>query len=81
MISISEPEGPQVELRAEDLDARGVGHVEVALRALPGHLPVDEAQELELGVHPGQVLLHPLLVDDAPAVGQLGRLRPGAARR
>ena len=70
-------EGPQVELGAEHLDRRGVGHVEVPLRALPRHLPVDEAEELELGVHPGQVLLHPLLVDHPPTVGQLGGLGPG----
>ena len=74
---MSEPEGPQVELGPEDLDDRGVGHVEVALGGLPGHLPVDEAEELELGVHPGQVLLHPLLVDDPAPVGELGRLGPG----
>ena len=36
-------DGPQVELRAEDLDRRRVSDVELPLRRLPRHLPVDEA--------------------------------------
>ena len=44
---------------------------------LPRHLPVDEAEELELGVDAGEVLLHPFLVDDAPPIGQLRGLGPG----
>ena len=41
-----------------------------------GHLPVDEAEELEAGVHPGEVQLHPLLVDHPAAVEQVGRPGP-----
>ena len=48
----------------------------IALGRLPRHLPVHEPQHLELGVDPGQVELHPLLVDHPAAVGQLGVLRP-----
>ena len=54
------------------------GDVEHALRRRPGHLPVDEPQELELGVHLGEVDLHPLLIDDARSVGLERRLRPVA---
>ncbi len=73
-----QPEGLHVELGAEDLDGRGVGHVEVTLRRRPGHLPVDQLEELEAGVDAGQVDLDPLLVDHPPPVGQLGVLGPGA---
>ena len=41
--------------------------VEVTLRRGPRHLPVHEAEELELGVDLGQVDLHPVLVDDVSA--------------
>ena len=47
-----------------------------ALLGLPRDLAVHEAQELEPRVHPGQVELHPLLVDHAAAVGELVSLRP-----
>ena len=65
-----EPERLEVELGAEHLDRRAVADVEHALRRLPRHLPVHQPQHLELGVHPGEVELHPLLVDHPPAVGQ-----------
>ena len=38
--------------------------------AAGGDPPVDQLEELGLGVHPGQVQPHPLLVDHAPAVRQ-----------
>ena len=41
-----------------------------------GQLPVDQLEHLGLGVHPGEVELHPLGVDQPPAVGVLGVLRP-----
>src|SRR5438552_4102415 len=68
----------EVELSAEHLDRRRVGDVEALLGRVPRHLPVGEAQELEPGVDAGEVDLHPLLVDDPPAVGELGLLRPAA---
>ena len=40
------------------------------------HLPADELEVVELGPDPGEVDLHPLLVDDPPPVGQLRVLRP-----
>ncbi len=64
-------QGLQVELGPEDLDRRGVGDVEVTLGRGPGDLPVDQPQELELGVDLRQVDPHPFLVDHSPAVGEL----------
>ena len=65
-ISSSLPQPLHVELGAEHLDRRGGGRVEVvAVLGVPGHLPVHEPQHLEPGVHPGQVVLHPRLVDEA----------------
>ena len=58
-----EPERLEVELGAEHLRRRRVGRLECALGRRRRDLPVDQAQELEPGVHPGQVELHPLLVD------------------
>ncbi len=69
--------GLDVELAAEDLGGRGVGRAQ-ALVDPPGDLPVDELQELDLGVDLGQVGLHPFLVDDPPAVRELGLLGPFA---
>ncbi len=71
--------GFHVELGAVHLDRRSVGRIQrlAALRE-PRNPPVRELQELELGVHAGEVYLHPFLVDDAPAVGQLRLLRPTA---
>src|SRR5438552_2191125 len=71
-----QPERLEVELGAENLGRRRVGDVEPALRGRPRHLPVDELEELELGVDPRQVELDPLLVDHPPSVGELGLLRP-----
>src|SRR5262245_23724024 len=73
-----QPERLEVELGAEHLDRRRVGHVEPLLRRVPRHLPVGEAQELEAGVDARQMHLHPLLVDDASAVGELRVLGPPA---
>ena len=41
---------------------------------LPGHLPVHQAEKLEFGGDFGQVALHPRLVDQRRAVGELGAL-------
>ena len=41
-----------------------------------GQLPVDQLEHFGLGVHASEVELHPLRVDQAPAVGILGVLRP-----
>ena len=71
-----QPQSLLVELGAEDLHGGGIGNGERALRRGPRDLPVDQSQELELGVHLGEVDLDPLLIDDAPAVGELGFLRP-----
>src|SRR5215207_10724211 len=74
-----EAERLEIELGAEHLDRRRVGDVEALLGRVPRHLPVGEAQELEPGVDASEVDLHPLLVDDAPAVGELRLLRPPAS--
>ena len=85
-----EPERLQVELGAEHLDRRRVRRVRAAHPARAGRRPASSRglQELEPGVHPGQVELHPLLVDHARAVGELRAPRPtrscpraGARRR
>jgi hypothetical protein len=41
------------------------------------HATVDELQELDFGMNASQVDLDPLLIDDPPAIGQLGVLGPG----
>ena len=71
-----EAEGSKVELSSEHLDDRGVCDVEMALGRLPGDLPVDEPEELDLGLDAAEVLLNPFLVDDSAAVRELGVTGP-----
>ena len=52
------------------------GFERLALLRAPGDLEVHQAQEIEPRVDAGEVDLHPFLIDDPPAVGERGLLRP-----
>ena len=63
------------ELRPVDLRGGRVGGVQ-ALVGGPRHLPVQELEDLDLGVGAGQDDLGPFVVDHGAPVGQSMRLRP-----
>ncbi|AFP42179.1 hypothetical protein MSMEI_5745 [Mycolicibacterium smegmatis MC2 155] len=69
-----QPVGLGGQLGAVHLGRRRVGRRRRGLGR--GELPVDELEHLGLGVHAGQVELHPLRVDQSLAVHVLGVLRP-----
>src|SRR4051812_15222747 len=63
-------------LGAEDFRRTGIGDVEHTALGIPANFPVLQAEELEARIGTGEVELHPLLVDDAAAVGELRLLSP-----
>ena len=68
--------GLECELAAEDLGRGGISGVEAARRG-PCNLPIEELEKIGPYGEASQLHLHPLPVDDPPAIGALLVPRPG----
>ena len=72
-----QPVGLGGQLGAEYFGRRRIGGRQgFTCRRTAEEFPVDQLEHLGLGVHPGQVELHPLRVDEPRPAGVLGVLRP-----